>query len=205
MQRWIIDDRPDPRHRDQSPRRIGADLERARMEAEYRALLDLPQPSFDQGERFDLAAERNRRVQQQAELREGTGEWADTSAGRAARRLAAATESHRRAIDRAARPGSSRAERRVARREVAQREESIAWARESWMRHGRPIDAQLTEQIETLERHLARLPTTTADHRQLERLVTRRLEDLADRLDIDRPTPEPEPFAPPRELGLGLG
>ncbi len=202
-QRWIIDDRPDPRHGDQSPRRINADLERARMEAEYRALLDLPTPIPDGGERLEVSAERNRLVQKQAELRAGTGEWAETPAGRAARRLTATTEAYQRAVHCAASPANSRAERRIARQEVSQLEESMAWAQESWDRHGRPIEGQLTEQIETLERHLETLPTAS-DQRELDGLVNRRLDDLADRLDLERPAAEPDLFPPRPELGLRL-
>ena len=202
-QRWIIDDRPDPRHRDQSPRRIDGDLERARIEAEYRALVDLPRSCVDQGERLDLAAERNRLVQQQAELRAGTGEWADTSAGRAARRLAAATESHQRATQRAASPALSRSERRLALREATQLEESIARASESWNRHGRTIDTQLTERIGTLEHHLATFPAA-ADQLEVNRLVTRRLDDLADRLDLDRLARKPQRIPPRTGFGLTL-
>lgn len=202
-QRWIIDDRPDPLHENRSPRRTNADLERARMEAEYRALRDLPTPTFDDGERLEVSTERNRLVQKQAELRAGIGEWAETPAGRAARRLAATAESHQRAVQRAASPVYSRAERRIARQEIGQLEESMAWAQESWNRHGRLIEGRLAEQIETLEHHLETL-SNASDQREVDRLVVRRLDDLADRLDLERPTPQVEHFTPRRDAGLRL-
>lgn len=79
----------------------------------------------------------------------------------------------------------------------------MAWAQESWHRHGRPLDGQLTEEIETLERHLETLPTAS-DQRELVELVNRRLDDLADRLDLERPTGRLDLVPPRQELGLRL-
>lgn len=199
-QRWIIDDRPDPRHRNKHPKQIEAHVERARLEAERRALLGLPRPSSDGHERLHTETERNVLRRSQVELRSGTGEWSDTAAGRAARRLIAATESHARATQRASSRAFPRAERRLARQQATQLEESIARARESWNRHGRSIDAQLTEQIGAREHHLDSLPTHT-DQLELDGLITRRIDDLSERLDPGR---TPQRDIPRPELGLSL-
>ena len=205
-QRWIIDDRPDPRHHDRHPRQASEDLRRARLWEERQALRALPDTLFDTTGQSGLLEQRRHFAREQQNLRTGTGQWANTPAGRAVRRHHAATAAHTAASIRADDSRLPRKERRLARREAAQLVDAIHFAADAWAHHGQPIDHQLTAKIEALDTRLASMPSPGE---QQDRAIV--LQQRLEHLDIDLGLAPPEParrITPPslsRDVGLGIG
>lgn len=205
-QRWIIDDRPDPAHGDRTPHRIPQDLRHARLEAEHDTLRSLRKALADRAGTDRLVVARRRLEDDRADLRAGTGAWADTAAGSAARQLTASARSQEAALRRAEAPGLSWRERRVIRHEIAQLDDAVTRATTAWEHHGHHIDADLTRQIMALEDHHAGHPDRIERH-EIGRVLDRRLHHLETELGI---TPEhlrldPHRHAPEFDHGLGLG
>ncbi len=152
-----------------------------------------------------LTTEWRRLDQDRAALRAGTGAWADTPAGNAARRVNASHHAHQAALRRVEQPGLSRRDRRAVRHEVDQLDDAVTRARAAWERHGRPADDQLTHQINAVKDQCGAYPGDL-DRYEIDELVDRRLHHFEAELGI---APEPPP---PRHLGardldhgIGLG
>ena len=201
-QRWIIDDRPDPAHADRTPRHIHSDLRHARLHAEHDTLLTLQATLTDPTESDRLAIEWRRLERDRSDLRAGTGDWADTPAGAAARRLTANHLAHQRALRRAENPTLSWRERRTARHEADQLADAVSRAQTAWTRHGQPIDNHLSDQIERVEHQLASYPGVY-DRAETNQLLNRRLHHLEHELGI-APQRHVEPPTVDRGLSLGL-
>ena len=197
-QRWIIDDGPDARHADRTPRRATDDLQRARLAAQRAALLDLPAGLFDSAGWADLSLRHASLHGDQTDLRSGTGRWADTTPGRAARRYNAAVTSRDDAALRADNPTLSRRERRIARHEADQLANAVDAATEAWHRHTGPVDNQLTAAIADSAAELAAQPDP-GEQLQRARIVERRIHHLEHELGIER-----APRLDGPSLGLGL-
>lgn len=205
-QRWIIDDRPDPAHGDRTPRRISDDLRHARLEAEHDTLRDLRKALTEPAGPDRHADEQRRLEDDRADLRAGTGAWADTAAGNAARRLTASHHAHQAALRRAEAPALSRRERRAIRHEIEQLDDAMTRAATAWEHHGHHIDADLSRQITALEEQSAG-QTDAVERHEVARALDRRLDHLESELGI---TPQhlrldPHRHAAEFEPRLGLG
>jgi hypothetical protein len=150
QQRWIIDDRPTPRDRMRAPLRASEKLRRARLQAEADALRGLLRAT-DPGHRIRLEIDRHRLHSEREDLLAGTGRWASSPAGAAARRL----DQARRAIDEsrwaAEDPRASRRGRRAAASRLAALTGERDGALAAWDLHGAPIAEELASEIDLLD------------------------------------------------------
>jgi hypothetical protein len=185
QQRWIIDDRPTPRDRMRAPLRASEKLRRARLQAEADALRGLLRAT-DPGHRIRLEIDRHRLHSEREDLLAGTGRWASSPAGAAARRL----DQARRAIDEsrwaAEDPRASRRGRRAAASRLAALTGERDGALAAWDLHGAPIAEELASEIDLLDAQLADL----ADPNQAvlaHHTLVRRLEHLERQLHPPSP------------------
>ena len=206
-QRWIIDDQPDPAHADRTPRRIAEDLLQSRRRVEHDTLEDLRARLTDTTEIARLVTIRRELEDHQVDLRAGTGAWANSPGGNAGRRLVANQHARDRAVRRAEAPGLSRRDRRALHQEIEQLDEHLARAQAAWQRHGEPVDARLTRDIEAVDERIADQPNVL-DQWETGQLLDRRLHHLEVELGIVPDDPlrrrAPRPPGPGPSLGLGL-
>ena len=111
---------------------------------------ETPQPEPDTLQQVGAALdERLRHEYDLQQLRQGTGHWADTPAGRAALNLTEAKANYRRAANHAADPALRRRERCAADGDLGAARQALEAARADWETHGQP--------------HASRLETLIAD------------------------------------------
>jgi hypothetical protein len=112
------------------------------------------------------------------DLRAGTGHWADTPAGHAARALDNADRRLAHARRTAENPDARRRDRRAAAKAIPQLEAALDAAQQSWDEHGAPEERQLERQAPAARREIATLtPAANAEH--LERIQARSTERAA--------------------------
>lgn len=186
-QAWAIDTRPTTGAAE--PLTAPDKLQRARTQAELDALVSLratlaPQPY--------VAAishrHRHRLAEELKQLRNGTGPYANTPAGDAARQLNDAHEALAAARHTLNSPATRRRDRRHAQRQLPDLEQRHAAAERAWTQHGQPIADDLTEQIHTLDASTA---APTLDRLTIDRL-DRRVTHLRHTLEpqLERPRPD---------------
>ena len=182
-QRWIIDDGPDRAHLDRTPRRISDDLRHAHLQTERQTLLELRGSLTDTTEHSRLTTRRQQVERDRARLRAGTGTWEHTPAGVAARRLTANSDALEQAVERAESPGLSWRDRRAARHQVDQLRDAVTRASDSWARHGRPVDEELSHRIDTLSQEIRTFPNDL-DRYDTSQLLDHRIDHIEQELGI---------------------
>jgi len=179
-QTWAIDTQPTPGTT--HPLAASEKVQRARAQAELDALTSLRTATPAD----DLADARNHWHRQQlsqdlADLRNGTGPQTNTPAGHAARQLNVTHRQLTAARHALASPTATRRDRRQARRQLPELEQSHTTAERAWRQRVQPVVDDLTRQMDALD---------TADHeRTLDRLALDRLDRRITQL---RRTLEPE-------------